>query len=93
MASATELAKIEDIETLWFELQRELTESGKVVRFTQDYTTAGGEQLSGPIVRIGTFNIVNENGYLEYKDNGSVRKSTRAVSSVIRLSPWGSSAC
>ena len=77
MASATELAKIEDIETLWFELQRELTESGKVVRFTQDYTTAGGEQLSGPIVRIGTFNIVNENGYLEYKDNGSVQELPR----------------
>jgi biopolymer transport protein ExbB len=77
MASATELAKIEDIETLWFELQRELTESGKVVRFNQDYTTAGGEQLSGPIVRIGTFNLVNENGYLEYKDNGSVQELPR----------------
>ena len=33
MASATELAQIEDIETLWFELQREITESGRVVRF------------------------------------------------------------
>jgi biopolymer transport protein ExbB len=77
MASATELAKIEDIETLWYELQRELTESGKVVRFNHAYTTAGGEQLSGPIVRIGTFNIVNENGYLEYKENGSVQELPR----------------
>ena len=33
MASATELASIEDIETLWFELQREVNESGKVVSF------------------------------------------------------------
>ena len=32
MASATELASIADIERLWFELQREIVESGKIVR-------------------------------------------------------------
>ncbi|MFQ5610169.1 MAG: energy transducer TonB, partial [Woeseiaceae bacterium] len=31
MASATELASIEEIEKLWFELQREVNESGKIV--------------------------------------------------------------
>src|SRR5210317_1722949 len=44
MASATELAQIEDIETLWFELQREITESGKVVRFNHLVTRADGTQ-------------------------------------------------
>ena len=36
MAGATALASIAEIERLWFELQREVTESGKIVRFNQD---------------------------------------------------------
>ena len=28
-----ELATIDEMETLWYELQREMTESGKIVRF------------------------------------------------------------
>ena len=35
MANANSLAQIEDIERLWFELQREINESGKVARFLQ----------------------------------------------------------
>ncbi len=66
MASATELASIADIERLWFELQREVTESGRVVRFNQEITTADGEILTSEIVRVGVFNIVFEDGYLQY---------------------------
>ena len=72
MASATELAQIEDIERLWFELQREIYESGKVVRFNHQVTTAAGEQIEAEIVRVGAFNLISDAGYLEYKDNGSV---------------------
>jgi biopolymer transport protein ExbB len=72
MASATELAQIEDIERLWYELAREINESGKVVRFDHEVTTASGEQINTQIVRVGAFNIVFEDGYLEYKDDGSV---------------------
>ncbi len=66
MASASELASIADIERLWFELQREVTESGRVVRFNQEITTAEGEILTSEIVRVGVFNIVFEDGYLQY---------------------------
>ncbi len=66
MASATELAQIEDIEKLWFELQREITESGKVVRFNYLVTKADGEQEEMAVVRVGTFNLISDNGYLEY---------------------------
>jgi biopolymer transport protein ExbB len=72
MASATELAQIEDIERLWFELQREIYESGKVVRFNHQVTTAAGEQIEAEIVRVGAFNIISDAGYLEYKEDGSV---------------------
>jgi biopolymer transport protein ExbB len=72
MASATELAQIEDIEQLWYLLQQEIAESGKIVRFSNPITTAGGEQVTAEIVRVGAFNLVFENGYLEYKDDGTV---------------------
>jgi biopolymer transport protein ExbB len=66
MANASELASIEDMERLWFELQREVTESGKIVRFNHEITTAAGEIMSVPVVRVGVFNIVFEDGYLQY---------------------------
>ena len=66
MASKNELASIEDMERLWFELQREVTESGKVVRFSHEVTTADGEIMTAPVVRVGVFNIVFEDGYLKY---------------------------
>jgi biopolymer transport protein ExbB len=66
MAGASELASIEDMERLWFELQREVTESGRVVRFNHEITTADGEIETVPVVRVGVFNIVFDDGYLQY---------------------------
>jgi len=78
MASATELAQIEDIETLWFELQREITESGKIVRFSHIVTRANGEQEVLEIVRIGAFNLIFDDGYLEYDSGeGSISELLR----------------
>ena len=36
MGTSSKLASIEEIERVWFEMQREMTESGKVVRFNTD---------------------------------------------------------
>ena len=66
MAGASELASIADIEKLWYELQREVTESGRIVRFNQEVTTADGEIIDAEVVRVGVFNIVFEDGYLQY---------------------------
>jgi len=78
IAGASSIASIEDIERLWFELQREITESGKVVRFPTEVTLADGEKREMDIVRVGLFNIVGENGYLEYNsDTGNVSELQR----------------
>lgn len=78
MAGASSLASIEEIERLWFELQREVSESGKVVKFTHTVTTADGEVINVPIVRVGAFNIVFEDGYLQYNNTtGSVSELQR----------------
>ena len=46
MASASTLASIQDIEGLWYELQREITEQGKIVKYQTEYATADGERIT-----------------------------------------------
>jgi len=65
MASATELASIADIEHLWFELQREIIESGKVVRFNHLVFGADGTQAETEVIRVGLFNIISDAGFLK----------------------------
>jgi len=77
MAGASSLASIEDIEQLWAMLQKEVVETGRVVRFNYPVTKANGEQEDMEVVRIGAFNLVNENGYLKYNDDGTVSELIR----------------
>ncbi|MDH3989201.1 MAG: MotA/TolQ/ExbB proton channel family protein [Gammaproteobacteria bacterium] len=71
MAGASSLASIEEIEQLWFELQREVSESGKIVRFPQEITRADGEVVTTDVVRVGTFNIVFDGGFLTFSGGSS----------------------
>lgn len=80
MAGASSLASIEDIERLWGMLQREVYETGRVVRFNHIVTNAKGEQAETEVVRVGAFNIVSDDGYLTYgivEGNISVRELAR----------------
>ncbi|MEL7185951.1 MAG: MotA/TolQ/ExbB proton channel family protein [Pseudomonadota bacterium] len=72
MAGASSLASIEDIEGLWALLQQEVVESGRVSRFESLVTAADGQQATQTVVRVGTFNIVSENGYLKVGDEGQL---------------------
>ncbi len=69
MAGASSLASIEDIEKLWEMLQREIVESGRVVRFNHLVTKADGEEADMEVIRVGAFNLASDNGYLEYDSN------------------------
>ncbi|HKY91849.1 MAG TPA: hypothetical protein VJM11_12450, partial [Nevskiaceae bacterium] len=59
------LPSIEDLERFWFEVQREMTESGKVVKFTSKVVSGEGEG-DQTVVRVGAFQAVTEDGYLQY---------------------------
>jgi biopolymer transport protein ExbB len=82
MGSSSRLASIEEIEQLWFELQREATEQGKVKRLTDfRVVTAGGEEVFEDVVRIGTFNIVADGRYLQHNpETNSVSELQRQPS-------------
>ncbi len=66
MGSSSQLASIDDIERLWYELQREMTESGRVVRLPVEIIAANGDKVTRPVTRIGVFNLVSQGKYLEY---------------------------
>ena len=66
MGSSTNLASIEEIEQVWYELTREMSESGKIKIFEKEVTLANGNKVVKPITRIGTFNLVSDGVYLEW---------------------------
>ncbi|WP_444920261.1 MotA/TolQ/ExbB proton channel family protein [Microbulbifer sp. CnH-101-G] len=68
MSTATKLPTIEEIERLWFEIQRETIESGKVVKFNATVIKPSGEQAQQEVVRVGNFNLVSNGKYLEMND-------------------------
>lgn len=63
------LPSIEELEELWFALQTEMTESGKIARFSTQVVSLDGGESTQEVVRIGTFNLVGEEGYLLYKSD------------------------
>ena len=66
MGQANRLPALEEIEKLWFELQREMVESGRVVTAELPVVTADGQERVQPVTRVGLFNVVSEGKFLQY---------------------------
>jgi biopolymer transport protein ExbB len=65
IAQRKELPNLTELRQLWFEMQREITESGKTVTFTADVRNANGELMRGQTVsRLGVFNTVSNGKFL-----------------------------
>ncbi|MAV76629.1 MAG: energy transducer TonB [Actinobacteria bacterium TMED172] len=64
------LPTISEIERLWFEIQREMIESGRIVQYTTTVATPAGDDIEAEVTRVGSFNIVTNDGqYLKYSDD------------------------
>jgi biopolymer transport protein ExbB len=66
LGKAKSLPSIEQLERLWFEIQREMTESGRVVRFRTDVVEADGQARPAEVVRLGSFQAMAGGRYLNY---------------------------
>lgn len=66
IADAKALPTIDQLERLWFSLQQEMTESGKVVYYDQEVLSAAGEPRQAKVIRIGAFNALADGKYLRY---------------------------
>ena len=66
MGESTELPTIEEIERVWYEIMREMKATGEVSRFSATVINVDGTQTECNVVRIGVYNAVCGNSYLEY---------------------------
>lgn len=80
MSGADTLPSIEEIERVWYELLREVRETGVVTKFTTEVASPAGERADREVLRIGAFNVVDMDGnYLSY-ENGSLSELPRQPS-------------
>jgi len=79
MNSNTRLPDIEEIERLWFEVQREMVETGRVVKFNATVIKPNGEQSPQEVVRVGTYNLVSNGAYLTF-DGAKIQELARQPS-------------
>ncbi|MDH5632509.1 MAG: MotA/TolQ/ExbB proton channel family protein [Gammaproteobacteria bacterium] len=78
LAKSKELPDIAKLEKLWFELQREIIESGKVVKFESPILLPDGGEENRPTVRVGLFNLVSDGEFLRYlSDTDKVAELSR----------------
>jgi len=66
------LPTITQLENLWFTLQDEMTESGKVVRFTREIQDENGSREKTEVIRVGTFNALAKGKYLNYSPEAKI---------------------
>ena len=64
LGRSKELPSTQDLQQLWFELQREMTEQGRVVRFTAPVLDTDGDRQQREVIRVGAFTVVANGKYL-----------------------------
>ena len=72
MGGSSKLASIEQIEKVWFELQRE------VARFNRDVVESNGNKVNKEVLRVGAFSLVSDGKYLE------INPTTGTVAELVR---------
>ncbi len=82
IVSRRKLPNTEDLRKLWFEIQREMTEIGKVTQFESNVVSLDGKKSKNLITRVGGFNLVSDGKYLHYSgDVGQILELFKQPSS------------
>jgi biopolymer transport protein ExbB len=66
LAASKSLPSMGDLERFWFELQREMTETGSIVRFKAQVVAPAGDPVEAVVTRVGPFNATSDGNYLHY---------------------------
>lgn len=67
IAERKELPDTSDLEKLWFTLQKEMVESGKVTKFERELVRKNGKKKTYHLTRVGSFNLVSQGKYFTYQ--------------------------
>lgn len=66
VAESDSLPSINELEKLWYEIQREIVATGQVTRFNANVIGENGEPQQQEVIRLGSFNILSQGEYLQY---------------------------
>ncbi|HEC05665.1 MAG TPA: MotA/TolQ/ExbB proton channel family protein [Thiolapillus brandeum] len=66
MSNEKKLPSIPELEELWYQMQHEMTESGKVVKYKDAVVAVDGTESQQEVVRVGVFNAVSNGKFLRY---------------------------
>jgi biopolymer transport protein ExbB len=66
LAQSKALPSMQDLERFWFEMQREMTESGKIVKYKTQVVAPEGNMVNAEVVRVGPFSATTGGKYLNY---------------------------
>ncbi|MGH8371845.1 MAG: MotA/TolQ/ExbB proton channel family protein [Gammaproteobacteria bacterium] len=66
MAESRDLPSLDDLHKLWFLMQQELIQEGKVAKFPATITHEDGTRVKTNVVRVGVFAAVNGDSFLRY---------------------------
>jgi len=71
LAQTKTMPPMEDLNRFWFEMQREMTEGGKITRIKAMVTAPDGSQSDKSVLRVGPFVAISEGRFLEYTTGAS----------------------
>ncbi len=66
MGSTTTLPSISELEDMWQSLYDHIYETGEVSSFAQDVTSNSGDTTETDLIRVGAFNVVSNDGYVNF---------------------------
>lgn len=73
MGESSQLATIAEMERLWILLQEQMTATGQITTFRGVLTATNGDQTETSITRVGAFNLIANNEYVNYNiDTGKI---------------------
>ena len=70
LAAGSALPSLSELETLWFTLTQEMTESGKVARFRTEIVDEQGTRREAEVIRVGSFTAFADGRYLATSNEG-----------------------
>ena len=80
-----EVPTIAEMQTLWRLLSQEIAMSGEVTKFESDVIEPGGTAYSAEVVRVGLFNVITEDKYLNYlSDKNALSELPRQPAGYVR---------
>jgi biopolymer transport protein ExbB len=78
LAGGGSIPSIADLEDLWYALQQEMTEAGKVARYRTPVIGPDGRSRERVVTRVGVFNAVSEGLFLQHlPETGSLKELSR----------------